>query len=104
MSHKQSFLDLLINISDEHPDLITHKDIQEEVDTFLFEGHDTTSLSMTVTFLLLGMYPDVQVRHVSYPARFVRYRTTSHGGIILRRGPGTSYATFSATIRIEMRR
>lgn len=62
-SLKKSFLDLLISISDEFPDQITDKDIQEEVDTFFFEGHDTSSLSITITLLLLGIYPDVQVRY-----------------------------------------
>jgi len=41
---------------------MTIKDIREEVDTFLFEGHDTSSISMTMTLLLLGMHQDIQVR------------------------------------------
>lgn len=57
-----SFLDLLINLSDEYPDQMTDRDIREEVDTFLFEGHDTTSIALTMTLVLLGIHQDVQVR------------------------------------------
>lgn len=40
---------------------MTDEDIQEEVDTFLFEGHDTSSISITMTLVLLGMHPNIQV-------------------------------------------
>lgn len=58
---KKSFLDILLNILEECPDQMTDKDIREEVDTFLFEGHDTSSLAINMTLLLLGMHTDVQV-------------------------------------------
>lgn len=58
----KSFLDLLLSVVDEYPDQMTDKDIREEVDTFLFEGHDTSSISMSMTLVLLGLYPEVQVR------------------------------------------
>jgi cytochrome P450 len=48
---------------EDNPDQLTDKDIREEVDTFLFEGHDTTSISITMTLVLLGMHPDIQVRY-----------------------------------------
>lgn len=57
-----SFLDIIFNNIDEFPNQTNDKDIQEEVDTFLFGGHDTTSISMTMTLLLLGIYPKTQVR------------------------------------------
>ncbi|VVC41086.1 Hypothetical protein CINCED_3A009062 [Cinara cedri] len=57
---KKSFLDLLLDVLEEHPDEMTDKDIREEVDTFLFEGHDTSSSSMTMTLILLGIHQDVQ--------------------------------------------
>lgn len=36
--------------------------IQEEVDTFMFEGHDTTSSAITYSLLLIASYPDIQDR------------------------------------------
>lgn len=34
--------------------------VKEEVDTFLFEGHDTTAVAMTFTLFLLAHNPDAQ--------------------------------------------
>jgi cytochrome P450 len=53
---KGTFLDLLLNhnLSDEA--------LQEEVDTFMFEGHDTTSSGMVWTLFLLGHHPEAQRR------------------------------------------
>lgn len=62
----KSFLDLLLDVLNENPDQMTIKDIREEVDTFLFEGHDTSSIAMTMTILLLGMHQDIQVRYVFF--------------------------------------
>lgn len=59
---KKSFLDLLLSILNDTPDQMNDRDIREEVDTFLFEGHDTSSISVTMTLVLLGIYPDIQVR------------------------------------------
>ncbi|XP_050535079.1 uncharacterized protein LOC126902099 [Daktulosphaira vitifoliae] len=59
-SKKISFLELLIKMSDEYPNQMTDNDIKEEVDTFLFESHDTTSINLTVVLLLLGIYQDIQ--------------------------------------------
>jgi len=59
---KKSFLDLLLNVLIDTPNQMNDKDIREEVDTFLFEGNDTTSIAMTMILVLLGMHPDIQVR------------------------------------------
>ena len=39
---------------------ITFDDIQEEVDTFMFEGHDTTAAAASWACHLIGSYPEVQ--------------------------------------------
>nr|QQL12335.1 cytochrome P450 CYP4CJ5 [Aphis craccivora] len=56
----ESFLDLLIGISKQNPEKMTDSDIREEVDTFLFEGHDTSSTAMTMAFIQLGLHQDIQ--------------------------------------------
>ncbi|KAL6431895.1 hypothetical protein ACFW04_007376 [Cataglyphis niger] len=53
-------LDLLIAASRDH--FLTDLDIKEEVDTFMFGGHDTTAMSMTYALLLLAEHKDVQER------------------------------------------
>ncbi|XP_015368249.1 PREDICTED: cytochrome P450 4C1-like [Diuraphis noxia] len=58
----QSFLDLLIGISKQNPEKMTDLDIREEVDTFLFEGHDTSSTAITMAFIQLGLNQDIQDR------------------------------------------
>lgn len=56
-----SFLDLLVKMSKESPGLMTDTDIREEVDTFLFEGHDTSSIAMTMALIHLGLNLNIQV-------------------------------------------
>uniref|UniRef100_T1J5A8 Cytochrome P450 n=1 Tax=Strigamia maritima TaxID=126957 RepID=T1J5A8_STRMM len=53
------FLDLLLETSDNGKNL-SDSDIREEVDTFMFEGHDTTAVGISWTFYLLGRNQDVQ--------------------------------------------
>jgi cytochrome P450 family 4 len=41
---------------------IDNEGIREEVDTFTFEGHDTTSAGLTFSFLLIALHPTIQTR------------------------------------------
>lgn len=91
-------LDILLNLSVEYPDQITDRDIREEVDTFLFEGHDTSSVALIMTSTLLGIYQDVQVSldfdwPKSLKIKLKKYRTM----------PGTNCIAFLVT-QIGMRR
>jgi cytochrome P450 family 4 subfamily V len=52
------FLDSLLNQM--HNEKLTLDDIQEQVDTFMFAGHDTTALAVNFFCYLVGCYPDVQ--------------------------------------------
>ncbi|XP_011704949.1 PREDICTED: cytochrome P450 4C1-like, partial [Wasmannia auropunctata] len=53
-----ALLDLLIAASREG--LLTDSDIREEVDTFMFEGHDTTAMGIFFLLLLLAEHKDIQ--------------------------------------------
>ncbi|XP_046915911.1 cytochrome P450 4c3-like [Dermatophagoides farinae] len=61
-NRRLAFMDLLIEQHLNDPDKFTESDIREEVDTFMFEGHDTTAMSLIWTLHLLGNYPDIQNR------------------------------------------
>lgn len=56
-----AFLDMLLYMSDNLTQL-TLSDIQEEVDTFMFEGHDTTAAAMNWAIHLIGANSDVQAK------------------------------------------
>ena len=50
---------MLLKAKSEDPTL-TFDDIQEEVDTFMFEGHDTTAVAASWACHMIGSHPDVQ--------------------------------------------
>ncbi|XP_069600464.1 cytochrome P450 4V2-like [Ranitomeya imitator] len=57
---RSAFLDMLLKATDEAGNTMSHKDIREEVDTFMFEGHDTTAAALNWSLFLLGSHPEVQ--------------------------------------------
>ncbi|KRT82267.1 cytochrome P450, partial [Oryctes borbonicus] len=68
---RKAFLDLLLEVA-EGGDVITYEQIREEVDTFLFEGHDTTTTSISWTLFLLGLYPNVQEKVYEEVSQFLQ--------------------------------
>ncbi|XP_064097710.1 cytochrome P450 4C1-like [Macrobrachium nipponense] len=54
-----AFLDLLLEYSNDGQ-VLTDEEIQEEVDTFMFEGHDTTATSINWVLYFMGYYPEIQ--------------------------------------------
>ncbi|XP_063612530.1 cytochrome P450 4c3-like [Penaeus indicus] len=56
-----AFLDLLLEYS-ETVSPLSNEDIREEVDTFMFEGHDTTAAAINWSLYLLGSNPEIQTR------------------------------------------
>ncbi|XP_025262469.1 cytochrome P450 4C1-like isoform X1 [Camponotus floridanus] len=55
-----AMLDLLLAASQEYS--LTDLDIREEVDSFMFAGHDTTATGIMFTLLLLAEHKDIQKR------------------------------------------
>lgn len=56
-----AFLDLMIETAKTGADL-SDEDIKEEVDTIMFEGHDTTAAGSSFVLCLLGIHQDIQDR------------------------------------------
>ena len=56
-----AFLDLLIKES-KGGTVLSDEDIREEVDTFMFEGHDTTAANITMTLFLMASHNEIQER------------------------------------------
>lgn len=55
-----AFLDLLLETSEKGPVRLSDADLREEVDTFMFEGHDTTTAGIAWALFLLALHPDIQ--------------------------------------------
>ncbi|GLH02031.1 Cytochrome P450 4g15 [Gryllus bimaculatus] len=58
---RQAFLDLLLETKKVNGTL-TDAEIKEEVDTIMFEGHDTTAAGSSFVLCLLGIHQDVQTK------------------------------------------
>ena len=46
----------------EQPETMCDQDLADEVDTFMFEGHDTTAVNLSWVIYLLGRNPSVQAK------------------------------------------
>ncbi|XP_064367130.1 cytochrome P450 4V2 isoform X2 [Dromaius novaehollandiae] len=57
---RKAFLDMLLSVTDDEGNKLSYRDIREEVDTFMFEGHDTTAAAINWVLYLLGHNPEAQ--------------------------------------------
>nr|XP_018909369.1 PREDICTED: cytochrome P450 4C1-like isoform X1 [Bemisia tabaci] len=55
-----AFLDILLEACDSTTNPLSDEGLREEVNTFMFGGHETTAVSMGFTLFLLGNHPDIQ--------------------------------------------
>lgn len=60
MKQKMALLDVLLNATDSNGKPLSDGDIREEVDTFMFEGHDTTTAAIGFALYEISKHPDVQ--------------------------------------------
>ncbi|XP_078527776.1 cytochrome P450 4B1-like [Lissotriton helveticus] len=54
------FLDILLSAKDENGESLSDMDVRAEVDTFMFEGHDTTSSGISWILYCMAKYPEHQ--------------------------------------------
>ncbi|KYO19308.1 hypothetical protein Y1Q_0003460 [Alligator mississippiensis] len=56
------FLDILLCAKDENGNGLSDEDLRAEVDTFMFEGHDTTASGISWLLYCMAMHPEHQRR------------------------------------------
>ncbi|KAK7795878.1 hypothetical protein U0070_012533 [Myodes glareolus] len=56
------FLDILLGVRDENGTKMSDADLRAEVDTFMFEGHDTTTSGISWFLYCMALYPEHQQR------------------------------------------
>ncbi|XP_006111510.1 cytochrome P450 4B1-like isoform X1 [Pelodiscus sinensis] len=70
------FLDILLHAKDENGAGLSDEDLRAEVDTFMFEGHDTTASGISWLLYCMALYPEHQQRCREEIQEIVGDRTT----------------------------
>ena len=67
---RYAFLDSLLLAHLQNPNEFTMKDIHDEVSTFMFAGHDTSSINLIFTSLMIASDQRVQVKFIYFKVIF----------------------------------
>ena len=59
---KLDFVDILLTSVDDNGNQLSDQEIRDECNTFIFEGHDTTSAALAWTLYLISTHPEVETR------------------------------------------
>ncbi|CAH2091806.1 unnamed protein product [Euphydryas editha] len=70
IKNKYAFLDLLL-LSEVDGVKISDENVRDEVETFMFEGHDTTTSGICFTLYCLSQHPDVQDKVLEEQTRII---------------------------------
>ncbi|CAL1543468.1 unnamed protein product [Lymnaea stagnalis] len=78
-SHRRclDFLDILLTAKDENGNGLTDAEIRDEVDTFLFEGHDTTASAISWALYSIAEHEQIQQRIHEEIDNLMTNKTTS---------------------------
>lgn len=80
---REPFLDTLIRQHLSDPSRFTLRDIRDEVETFMFEGHDTTAWGVIWAAYIIGLHPDYQHRiHAEVDALYDAKTTTPYDPLV----------------------
>lgn len=55
-----AFLDLMLESAQNNATIITDDEVREQVDTIMFEGHDTTAAGSSFFLCMMGIHQDIQ--------------------------------------------
>lgn len=78
---REPFLDTLIREHLTNPSQFTLSNIRDEVETFMFEGHDTTAWGVIWAIYMIGLHPEVQEKiHAEVDALYDAKTTASSDG------------------------
>lgn len=62
--NRYALLDLLLSKGKDGEQVLTDAEIEEEVDTLMFEGHDTTTTAIVFSLYCIANHPYVQVSKI----------------------------------------
>jgi cytochrome P450 family 4 len=57
---RTAFLDHIIETSHFNPNKITNAEVKQQIDTIMFEGHDTTAAASSFVLCMLGVHQNIQ--------------------------------------------